>query len=59
MGKEKNGMYVILLVVTMATALGCLSSFRGDLSCSVCEGSWREESLRRRGALGREGQGEK
>ena len=42
----------------MATALGCLFPSSSDLSCSVCEGSWREESLRRRGALGREGQGE-
>ena len=30
-------MYVRLLVVTMATALGCLSPSRGDLSCSVCK----------------------
>ena len=51
-------MYESSIVVTMATALGCLSPSRGDLSCSVCEGSLREESLRRRGALGREGQGE-
>ena len=57
-GQGENSMYVSLLVVTMATALGCLSPSRGDLSCSVCKGSWREESLRRRGALGREGQGE-
>ena len=31
-------MYESSIVVTMATALGCLSSSRGDLSCSVCEG---------------------
>ena len=53
-------MYMSPLVVTMATALVCQSLsrmiFRGDLSCSICDSSWKEESLGRGGALGREGQ---
>ena len=46
-------MYVSPLAVTMATALGsqslCRMIFRGDLSCSICDSSWKEESLRRGG----------
>ena len=58
-------MYMSPLAVTMATVLVCQSLsrmiFRGDLSCSICDSSWKEESLRRGGGhlggWGNEGRG--